>query len=232
MTRDDTSALRALQEVAQLEGLPVGSVILDIGVINAPVICCKAADGLWHVTGTPNDRRWNHFEIIRDSVEQGNRLIVAYDPSRDSDLQDELDQLRGQVAHNAVDPWEIVRRQERTIEGYERRNVTLDPKDVNTPEGSARWNVASVHHIFATPRNGYACMCGAKTRKARTSTEHIIDTFVEQYGRALQALAIPAERTGVSRESVEQFRWAEANPYAVSIDEVEARRRDAAEGGE
>ena len=97
MSDPDTSALRALQEAAELRALPVGSVILDIGVIDAPVICCKAADGLWHVTGTPRDRRWNHFEIIRDSVEQGNRLIVAYDPSRDPDLiakTEAYDQLR------------------------------------------------------------------------------------------------------------------------------------------
>ena len=47
-----------------------------------------------------------------------------------------------------------------------------------------------------------------------------------------QALAIPAERTGVSRESIEQVRWAEANPNAVALDEVEAKRRDTAEGGE
>ena len=47
-----------------------------------------------------------------------------------------------------------------------------------------------------------------------------------------QALAAPAERTGVSRESIEQVRWAEANPNAVALDEVEAKRRDTAEGGE
>ena len=40
-----------------------------------------------------------------------------------------------------------------------------------------------------------------------------------------QALAAPAERTGVSRESIEQVRWAEANPNAVALDDVEAKRR-------
>jgi len=48
----------------------------------------------------------------------------------------------------------------------------------------------------------------------------------------IQALAIPAEPAGVSREAIEQVRWAEANPDAVALDEVEAARRDAAEGGE
>ena len=47
-----------------------------------------------------------------------------------------------------------------------------------------------------------------------------------------EALAAPAEPAGVSRESIEQVRWAEANPNAVALDEVEAKRRDTAEGGE
>jgi len=40
-----------------------------------------------------------------------------------------------------------------------------------------------------------------------------------------QALAIPAEPAGVSRELIEQVRWAEANPNAVALDDVEAKRR-------
>ena len=47
-----------------------------------------------------------------------------------------------------------------------------------------------------------------------------------------EALAAPAEPAGVSRELIEQVRWAEANPNAVALDEVEAKRRDTAEGGE
>ena len=47
-----------------------------------------------------------------------------------------------------------------------------------------------------------------------------------------EALAAPAKPAGVSRESIEQVRWAEANPDAVALDEVEAKRRDTAEGGE
>ena len=47
-----------------------------------------------------------------------------------------------------------------------------------------------------------------------------------------EALAAPADTEGVSRESIEQVRWAEANPNAVALDEVEANRRDTAEGGE
>jgi len=58
------------------------------------------------------------------------------------------------------------------------------------------------------------------------------DAMVKHAPDLLQALAIPAKPAGVSRESIEQVRWAEANPDAVALDEVEAARRGAAEGGE
>ena len=40
-----------------------------------------------------------------------------------------------------------------------------------------------------------------------------------------EALAAPAKPAGVSRELIEQVRWAEANPNAVALDDVEAKRR-------
>lgn len=43
----------------------------------------------------------------------------------------------------------------------------------------ALWTVANVHHILATPRNGYACICGAKPITARGATEHIMDRAMD-----------------------------------------------------
>lgn len=69
---------------AELDALPVGSVVLDLGPgrreKDAPVICCKAADGGWHITGTPSDRRWASLEIIRDAA--SNVLICAHRPDQ------------------------------------------------------------------------------------------------------------------------------------------------------
>lgn len=66
----------------QLDALPVGSVILDLGKhlseADAPVISCKAADGDWWVAGTPRIRRWRSFEIVRDST--GSVLVCVYRP--------------------------------------------------------------------------------------------------------------------------------------------------------
>ena len=70
---------------ADLAALPVGSVILDLGpnrsMADSPVIACKSADGMWHVSGTPQDRRWRHFEVIRDSVGEGSALVCVYAPT-------------------------------------------------------------------------------------------------------------------------------------------------------
>ena len=68
----------------ELDALPVGSVWLDLGVgyseADAPVIGCKAADGDWWIAGTPNDRRWRSFEVMRDS--DGHVLVCAYRPDQ------------------------------------------------------------------------------------------------------------------------------------------------------
>jgi hypothetical protein len=74
---------------AELDALPVGSVVLDLGPdraeANAPVISCKASDGNWHVTGTPPDRRWNSYEIVRDSA--GSVLVCVHRPDQQPTAQ-------------------------------------------------------------------------------------------------------------------------------------------------
>lgn len=63
----------------------------------------------------------------------------------------------------------------------------------------AAWTVANVHHIHSTPRNGYACLCGAKTITARQSTEHIMDVLMTRLADA----GVPLESEAAGREAVE-----------------------------
>lgn len=48
----------------------------------------------------------------------------------------------------------------------------------------ALWEVASRHHIWATPDRGYECACGAKTITARDSTEHIMNETMKSLTQA------------------------------------------------
>ena len=74
--------MNTITTAAELDALPVGSVLLDLGPdraeADAPVIACKAADGDWWIAGTPKDRRWRADEILRDST--GSVLICAHRP--------------------------------------------------------------------------------------------------------------------------------------------------------
>lgn len=47
----------------------------------------------------------------------------------------------------------------------------------------ALWNVANVHHIYSTEREGMACLCGSHPTTKRGATEHILD-------EAMKALAL------------------------------------------
>ena len=43
----------------------------------------------------------------------------------------------------------------------------------------ALWQVAGMHHVFATANGGMTCMCGARPITHRGATEHIIDQTVK-----------------------------------------------------
>lgn len=102
-----------------LDALPVGSVILDLGPdraeANAPVIACKAADGMWWVAGTPRDRRWRSFEVIRDA--EGSVLVCTHRPDapvtagatvtreRDAVAAREADEAAGGYGYRASPAW-------------------------------------------------------------------------------------------------------------------------------
>lgn len=64
----------------QLDRLPVGSVIVDAGVRDSPVVACKAARGDWQVMGDDPERRWRPHEMIEGAA--GQPLDVVYRPDR------------------------------------------------------------------------------------------------------------------------------------------------------
>ncbi|WP_022886383.1 hypothetical protein [Glaciibacter superstes] len=75
---------QTISTVEELDALPVGSVILDLGpnrsLANAPVVACKTAHGDWTVMGGNPERRWQSYEIARDA--EGSVLIVVHTPDR------------------------------------------------------------------------------------------------------------------------------------------------------
>jgi len=193
---------------------------------------------------TPTDT--SALRALRDTPKVN---FVAALVSAADDLLDELDQLRGQVA----DAWEALvgNRDGYTtptcefgpaggpyVTAAEPERLTLAQFVERTmPEleaelkagGVALGQVARVEALHVPNSEswhpGTWCNeCMQADHEGLTGCEYPCPTK--------QALAIPAERTGVSRESIEQVRWAEANPDAVALDEVEAARRDDAEGGE
>ena len=74
---------RVVTTVAELDALPVGAVLLDIGeggkLADCPVICCKTGHGDWqNMNDQSRDRRWHSAEIAREA--RGSVLIVVHAP--------------------------------------------------------------------------------------------------------------------------------------------------------
>ena len=70
----------------ELEALPVGSVVLDLGPdrseADAPVVACKALAGDWVVMGEGDEdgRRWWSAEVM--SAAQASVLMCVHRPDR------------------------------------------------------------------------------------------------------------------------------------------------------
>ena len=181
----------------------------DLSALRALQEAARAANGAWGPHHRPD-------------VDYRTALVNAA-----PDLLDELDQLREQVApcdggcDYSSGPEETC-----SLHG---RKVAEVWKIVEQLQGQ----VARVDNIRKSLED--AGMTVTRQHGSEMPSEWVewvnapVDSVLGIIG---QALAIPAEPAGVSRESIEQVRWAEANPNAVALDEVEAKRRDTAEGGE
>lgn len=69
-----------ISTTAELDALPVGSVIVDLGPSrrnsDSPVVACKTGFNDWQVLGGRAERRWQSYEIARDA--EGNVLLVVH----------------------------------------------------------------------------------------------------------------------------------------------------------
>ena len=77
----------SLSTTVELDRLPTGSVIVDLGPerrnAHSPVVACKTGFGDWQTIGDHPERRWRSREIARDAA--GNLLLVVYNPEADHD---------------------------------------------------------------------------------------------------------------------------------------------------
>jgi hypothetical protein len=73
--------MEQIRTAADLDDLPVGSVVLDLGrdfkEFNAPVVLCKALAGDWQIMGDDPERRWRSHEVVEGSA--SGTLVVVYD---------------------------------------------------------------------------------------------------------------------------------------------------------
>ena len=70
--------MRTLESLQQLDFLPVGSVIADVSIPNAPAVACRAVLG-WQFLGDLDDRRYNSDALWSEDV----RIDVLYEPEFD-----------------------------------------------------------------------------------------------------------------------------------------------------
>lgn len=80
---DAWSAMKQITTAEELDALPVGSVVLDLGAdgieADAPVVACKADRGDWQVINNHPERRWHSREVMDGAL--GNLLVVVYTPA-------------------------------------------------------------------------------------------------------------------------------------------------------
>jgi hypothetical protein len=84
--------MKQVSTAEELDALPVGSVILDLGAdgieADAPVVACKTGWGDWQVMNNHPERRWQSREVMDGVLE--NLLVVVYTPA-DADQKDRND---------------------------------------------------------------------------------------------------------------------------------------------